>query len=105
LSAISANSQVFTCNSPNPPPDGVLVGLLKDNSGNQFIVIYNSADIDYNYEIGSGSWTLLTNINDTGITLPNGSSYPMPGTVFTAGQNVQNCGTSVTVLASTSNAN
>ncbi len=101
---ITNNSQVFTIANPGkyPMPNGLLVGKLKDNSGNQFVVIYNSGS-DYNYTIGSGSWKLLTNINDTGITSIKTGQYPAVGTVFTQGQNVLCCGTSVTVLANTAN--
>ena len=106
LTDITNNVQSYTSASKDDgyplPPVGVLVGSVKDNSGNQFVVIYNSAS-DYNYTVNSGSWKLLTNINDTGITSIKAGQYPAVGTVFTQGQNVLCCGTSVTVLANTEN--
>ncbi len=97
---ISNNSKVYDA-SNSDTQDGVLVGILNDNSGNQFTVIYN-CNTDYSYKIPSGSWMLLTNINDTGIALQAGQ-YPAVGTVFNQEGNVLCCGTSVTVLANMAN--
>ncbi len=105
LTDITNNSKVNTSADPGEYPinnGGVLIGQLNDSSGNQFIVIYNSAS-DYTYEIGSGSWMLLTNINDTGITSIQPGQYPAVGTVFNQADNVLCCGTSVTVLANMAN--
>ncbi|MDP8202914.1 MAG: alpha-amylase family glycosyl hydrolase [Candidatus Tenebribacter mawsonii] len=98
LTDITSNSKVFTAEN-SETQDGVLIGLLKDNSGNQFIVIYNSGS-DYNYTVPAGDWVLLTNINDCGLGIEN---YPIPGTAFTTNNNVLCCGTSVTVLANVAN--
>ena len=82
--------------------DGVMIGLVTDTVGNQYIVIYNSGS-DYNYTIGSGEWMILTNINDTGITSIQSGQYPAVGSTVSTGQNVLCAGTSVTVLANMNN--
>jgi len=101
LTNISNNVSAYSAYNSSTQ-NGVLIGLLSDTSGNQYIVIYNSGS-DYSYTIGSGEWMILTNINDTGITSITSGQYPAVGSTVSSGQTVLCAGTSVTVLANMNN--